>query len=93
MGADDMATQGARASETMILLLLNWGDSVPACSELNYPLKNIKISTTCAMLVMRNAKKFKYDWCKALNVHIEWLKISKFNKSELNFPNGIFRVI
>ena len=56
MGADDMGTQGARASETMILFLLNWGDSVPASSKLNYLLNKIKISTTCAMLVVGNDK-------------------------------------
>ena len=34
MGADHLATQGARASATMILILLNQDYSVPACLEL-----------------------------------------------------------
>ena len=31
MGADVLATQGARASTAMILTLLNQNNSVPAC--------------------------------------------------------------
>ena len=36
MAADDMATQGARASATMMFTMLNWINSVPASSGLTW---------------------------------------------------------
>ena len=46
MGADVLTTQGARASQTMLLTMLNWNNSVPACQGLTnrgYALINQKI--------------------------------------------------